>query len=96
MTISPTDKYFVEIVENVSFANGVLRITLGAQDNENSSTSVVQLLVPANQVSNILQSIANASQTIQERLAKSKEQSAPKEKAKSSSKRASSGPAKKA
>ena len=70
--------YFVERIENVSFANGVFRISLGTQE-ENETRSAVRLLIPANQISTILQGMASAARNIDQKVqAKNESKSAPK------------------
>ena len=61
------DDYFVERIENVSFANGVFRVSLGTQE-ESETRTVVRLMIPANQISAILQGMANAARNIDEKV----------------------------
>ena len=61
------DDYFVERIENVSFANGVFRVSLGTQE-ESETRSVVRLMIPANQISSILQGMANAARNIDQKV----------------------------
>ena len=63
-----TDNYFVERVENVSYANGVFRVTFGAQEEDGEPNSVVRLMIPANQLSPILQGMANAAKDIDKKV----------------------------
>ena len=59
--------YFVERIENVSFANGVFRVSLGTQE-ENETRSAVRLMIPANQISTILQGMASAARNIDQKV----------------------------
>jgi predicted FMN-binding regulatory protein PaiB len=59
--------YFVERIENVSFANGVFRISLGTQE-ENDTRTAVRLMIPANQISSILQGMASAARNIDQKV----------------------------
>ncbi len=59
--------YFVERIENVSFANGVFRISLGTQE-EDETRSAVRLMIPANQISTILQGMASAARNIDQKV----------------------------
>lgn len=61
------DDYFVERIENVSFANGVFRVSLGTQEESNTRTSV-RLMIPANQISSILQGMASAARNIDQKV----------------------------
>ena len=61
------DDYFVERVENVSFANGVFRISLGTQEEKETRASV-RLMIPANQISSILQGMASAARNIDQKV----------------------------
>ena len=61
------DDYFVERIENVSFANGVFRISLGTQE-ESDTRAAVRLLIPANQISSILQGMASAARNIDQKV----------------------------
>lgn len=61
------DDYFVERIENVSFANGVFRVSLGTQE-ESETRSVVRLMIPSNQISSILQGMANAARNIDQKV----------------------------
>ena len=57
-------EFFVERVANLSHANGVFRLTFAQQDDGEKLRPMVRLLVPANQLSGILQGIANAAKDI--------------------------------
>ena len=61
------DDYFVERLDNVSFANGVFRISLGTQE-ENDTRASVRLMIPANQISSILQGMASAARNIDQKV----------------------------
>ncbi len=58
------EEFFVERVANLSHANGVFRLTFAQQDDGEKLRPMVRLLVPANQLSGILQGIANAAKDI--------------------------------
>ena len=59
---------FVERVVNMSHANGVFRITFGQQAEGDAVRPSVRLLIPANQLSPILQGISNAAREIGEQV----------------------------
>ncbi len=61
-------EYFADLISNVSHANGVFRITFAEQEAENTVTDTVRLLIPANQLQNVMQSIANAANEIREKM----------------------------
>jgi len=61
-------EYFADLISNVSHANGVFRITFAEQEAENTVTDTVRLLVPANQLQNIMQGIANAANEIRDKM----------------------------
>lgn len=63
----PTE-YFVERVANMSHANGVFRITFAQQDEGDALRPSVRLLIPANQLSTILQGISGAAKDIGEQV----------------------------
>jgi len=67
-TDNSTEDYFVERIENVSFANGVFRISFGTQEEDQQTHPSVRLLIPANQISAILQGMANAAKDIDEKV----------------------------
>ena len=64
---STVNDYFVERIENVSFANGVFRVSLGTQE-ENDTRTNVRLMIPANQISAILQGMASAARNIDQKV----------------------------
>ncbi len=64
---SPTE-FFVERVANMSHANGVFRVTFAQQAEHDSVQPMVRLLIPANQLSGILQGISNAAKDIGEQV----------------------------
>ena len=57
-------EFYVERVANMSHANGVFRITFAQQAEGDAIRPMVRLLVPANQLSPILQGISNAARDI--------------------------------
>ena len=61
-------EYFADLISNVSHANGVFRITLAEQEAENSVTETVRILIPANQLKNVMQGIANAANEIRDKI----------------------------
>jgi len=61
-------EYFADLISNVSHANGVFRVTFAEQEAENTVTDTVRLLIPANQLQNIMQGIANAANEIREKM----------------------------
>jgi hypothetical protein len=79
------DDYFVERIENVSFANGVFRVSFGTQEEKETRASV-RLMIPANQISSILQGMASAARNIDQKVQAKMGQTAAKPKAKSTKK----------
>jgi hypothetical protein len=61
-------EYFVERIENMSHANGVFRITFAQQAEGDTLRPQVRLMIPANQLSPILQGISNAAKDIGEQV----------------------------
>lgn len=57
-------EFYVERVANMSHANGVFRITFAQQAEGDAIRPMVRLLIPANQLSPILQGISNAARDI--------------------------------
>ena len=57
-------EFYVERVANMSHANGVFRITFAQQAEGDAIRPMVRLLVPANQLSPMLQGISNAARDI--------------------------------
>ena len=62
------EEFFVERVVNMSHANGVFRVTFGQQAENDAIRPQVRLLIPANQLSPILQGISNAAREIGEQV----------------------------
>ena len=85
------DDYFVERIENVSFANGVFRVTMGTQE-ESNTRAAVRLIIPANQISSILQGMASAARNIDQKVQAKMSQTVAKPSASGAKK---TGPAKK-
>lgn len=61
-------EYFVEVISNVSHANGVFRVTLAQNEDESSVRPVARILIPANQLPRMLQGLGNAAKTIREKV----------------------------
>lgn len=61
-------EFFVERVVNMSHANGIFRVTFGQQAEGDAVRATVRLLIPANQLSPILQGISNAAREIGEQV----------------------------
>ncbi len=61
-------EYFADLISNVSHANGVFRITFAEQEAENTVQNTVRLLIPANQLQNIMQAIANSANEIRDKV----------------------------
>jgi hypothetical protein len=61
-------EFFVERVVNMSHANGVFRVTFGQQAESDAVRPMVRLMIPANQLSSILQGITNAAREIGEQV----------------------------
>ena len=64
MTDQRAPAYFVEKISNVSHANGMFRVTFAEQEAENIVKDKVCVLIPANQLQNVIQGIANAANEI--------------------------------
>jgi len=61
-------EYFADLISNVSHAIGVFRITFAQQEAENTVEDSVRLLIPANQLQNVMQGIANAANEIRDKV----------------------------
>ena len=61
-------EYFVDLISNVSHANGVFRITFAEQEADNNVHDTVRLLIPANQMQNVMQGIVNAANEIRDKM----------------------------
>ena len=66
-------EYFADLISNVSHANGVFRVTFAEQEAENTVTDTVRLMIPANQLQNVMQSIANAANEIRGKMQQAQE-----------------------
>ena len=64
MTDQRAPAYFVEKINNVSHANGMFRVTFAEQEAENIVKDKVCILIPANQLRNVIEGIANAANEI--------------------------------
>ena len=62
------EEYFADLISNVSHANGVFRLTFGQQGVENQVQPVVRVLIPANQLQNVVRSITGAANEIREKV----------------------------
>ena len=61
-------EYFADLISNVSHANGVFRITFAQQEADSTVQDAVRLLIPANQLQNVMQGIANAANEIRDKV----------------------------
>ena len=61
-------EYFADLISNVSHANGVFRITFAQQEADSAVQDSVRLLIPANQLQNVMQGIANAANEIRDKV----------------------------
>jgi len=68
MSENDIQEFFVEAVSNVSHANGVFRVTLAQNEDENTVRPITRLLIPANQLPRILMGLNNAAKTIEEKV----------------------------
>ncbi len=68
MSTEVPEEYFADVISNVSHANGVFRLTFGQQDLENQVRPVVRVLIPANQLQNVVRSITSAANEIREKV----------------------------
>ncbi len=62
------EEYFADLISNVSHANGVFRLTFGQQGVDNQVQPVVRVLIPANQLQNVVRSITGAANEIREKV----------------------------
>jgi len=62
------EEYFVEAVSKVTHSNGVFRITFAQNEDETTVRPITRLLIPANQLTRILQGLNNAAKTIGEKV----------------------------
>ena len=76
MSDQKVDEHFVDMLSNVSHANGVFRITLAQQETEDVVTPQVKILIPANQLPRILQGVSDAVNEISRRVREAAEQAA--------------------
>ncbi len=68
MAEQPVPEFLADLVTNVSHVNGVFRLTLAQQDANNEIRPVAKLLIPANQLSAILQGIGKAAKDIADQV----------------------------
>ena len=61
-------EFLVDLAMNVSFQNGVFRITFGQVDSQNRAVPVTRLLIPASQMPTIIKGLAAANQDIAKQL----------------------------
>lgn len=61
-------EFFVDMITNVSMANGVFRITFAQQEANNTSRAAVKVLLPASQLAAVLKGLGNAASEIENRL----------------------------
>ena len=61
-------EYFVEVISNVSHANGVFRVTFAQQEAGSAVKPTTRLLVPANQLGRILNGLNNAAGEIGQKV----------------------------
>lgn len=64
MAEQPVPEFLADLVTNVSHVNGVFRLTLAQQGANNEVRPVAKLLIPANQLSAILQGVGKAANDI--------------------------------
>ncbi len=76
MAINAVPEYFADLIMNVTFNNGVFRLTLGQVDANNRAVPVAKLFVPGNQMPAMINGLASANRRIatqlQERAKKAK------------------------
>lgn len=68
MTQKTVSEFLVDNITNVTFANGVFRVTLSQVGKEHESEPVVRLFIPANQFSPILNGLTRAGRNIASQL----------------------------
>ena len=68
MAENPVPEFLVDLVIDVTHANGVFRLTMGQQEANNKFRPVARLLVPANQLAPIMQGVNKAAGDIATRI----------------------------
>ena len=66
--MTDTPNIFADFVSSVSHSNGVFRITLSQQVQDQEAQEVARLLIPANQLQGVLRGIAEGANEIREKL----------------------------
>lgn len=61
-------EFFVDMITNVSMANGVFRVTFAQQEANNTSRAMVKVLVPSTQLAGVLNGLKKAADEIESRL----------------------------
>ena len=64
MTDHPIPEFLADAILNVTLRNGVLRVTFAQVDAENNPVPVARALIPANQLSPMLNGLAQAGKDI--------------------------------
>ena len=60
----PIPEFLADVISNVTLRNGVLRVTFAQMDMENKPVPVARALIPANQLSPMINGLARASRDI--------------------------------
>ena len=68
MAEDSVDEHFVEVISNVSHANGVFRVTFAQQEADAAVRPITRLLIPANQLGRILNGLNNAAGEIGQKV----------------------------
>lgn len=68
---------FADGIVNVSHANGVFRITFGQQEPEGAVKPSVKLLIPATQMTPVIQALGDSVQDISKKIEEQSKDSAP-------------------
>ncbi len=64
MTDNPVPEFLADAITNVTLRNGVLRVTFAQVDSDNNPVTVARALIPANQLSPMLNGLAQAGRDI--------------------------------
>ena len=64
MADNPVPEFLADAITNVTLRNGVLRVTFAQVDTDNNPVTVARALIPANQLSPMINGLARAGRDI--------------------------------
>ena len=64
MSDNPVPEFLADVITNVTLRNGVLRVTFAQMDTDNKPVPVARALIPANQLTPMLNGLARAGRDI--------------------------------